>query len=279
MKNHVVAVQLHSKIDDLARRHILEIIALDMDDDGVSSISFRKIAALSRLSVNTVRSYLDDILETKEVQAAAAGRGTEYRLNRSLIPYDSVTCPTHTHENGGETDRTARLSDLAGMEDRIRNAQWRDMERLYQLCQSIVSIVSPPQREGDTSGGNIYTRDSISKEKKDIYIPPDEETVVKFITALDLASKPPYGPGFNEAQYRQAAVMCIGKYDLSVIERFPSYWAKKGWGGQRGKPTLDVLLAELDNCRDDVDTRSSKQQSDKTGKVIVVADESGGYIG
>lgn len=276
MDYHVIAVQKHSRIQDRLTRHVLEIIALDMKADDSSTISNRKIAELSRLSVNTVRERLDDILKTKEVQACPDGRNTRYCLNRELVPYDSVV--QEAHEGNGITDGFVRLSDLQAMENRLHLAYETEAKRLYQLYQSIVSIVSVPQSSRDTV---TAPNNSIYNNKKEYISLSLEEKLSKYKTALAIASKTPYAPGFNEEKYHAAALWCDEKgYTVEQVESFPAYWKDWGWGGKGGKPTLDVVLAEMDNCINHVDTRRGTAR-DKLVQTsaTVVTDESGGHYG
>ena len=158
----------------------------------------------------------------------------------------------------------------------------------HQRC--VDTTVSSIQRGVDTRGvggplnPTSLTRPYTNKDNIYIYTDPDDletqELIGRYKTALSLASKTPYALGFNEDKYDAAARLCIEKgVSLAVIESFPSYWRDMGWGGSSGKPTLDVVLAELDNCANRVDTRKKQKNGIASGKTTAANDHSGGYYG
>lgn len=92
--------------------------------------------------------------------------------------------------------------------------------------------------------------------EENIYIAPLPDAMVAMIAALTKATKTKYGAGFNEDKFEQAAaIMLRDGVTIEQVESFPGYWRDLGWGGNRGLPTLEKVVEEMDNCIRRVDTR------------------------
>jgi len=111
------------------------------------------------------------------------------------------------------------------------------------------------------------------KKDKEIYIDPLPESVTKMISSLSRASKTPYGAGFNEELYEQAANLLLRQgFTTEQVDSFPEYWLSMGWGWRRGLPTIEKVVEEMGNCVNRVDTRAEKDknpgQSNFNGKHV-----------
>lgn len=152
-------------------------------------------------------------------------------------------------------------------QDRQKAADGKERVKQFRDRQQRKPVTPENKPEtGKEQAGNESVTESYTDIDKDIdkenniYIPPMPVPMTKMISSLSKASKTPYGPGFNEALYEQAASLLLKQgFTPEQVDTFPEYWLSMGWGGSRGLPTIEKVVEEMSNCVKRVDTRPIKK--------------------
>lgn len=182
----------------------------------------------------SVRMTYDEMVTATELSRgglsnaidAVVSRGFFKRGNKSMWYTNSLT------------------SELKSIDESLTN-------RLKSTEQT-EEIVQPIDQNSLTNRPN-YT--GLKEKENNIYIPPLPRPVAQMVTALSVASKTPLTPKY-EKDFEDGAYYLIGRdFVPEQVENFPNYWREKGWGGASGKPTLEIVLQEMDNCVKGIDTR------------------------
>lgn len=141
-----------------------------------------------------------------------------------------------------------------------RVKQFRERQQRKPVTQENEPVTND-KRASNESVTKSYTDIDIDKEKN-IYIAPLSEPMTKMISSLTKASKTPYGAGYNEEIYEQAASLLLRQgFTPEQVDTFPEYWLSMGWGWRRGLPTLEKVVEEMGNCVNRVDTRTEKDKA------------------
>ena len=129
-----------------------------------------------------------------------------------------------------------------------------------QGVQNLHGGVQPLREGGATTAPKSLYKPSYEPSEEYIYDAHEENDNLKTIAAsIACEVKTPYGAGFNEDKFEQAASIVMGWGAVDSISGFAEWWKSNGY--YSGKPALKTFLDEYQNYLDGAVLENTNGQS------------------